>query len=492
MRTLVYLFLLVASCLAAQASASDPPQPLATRGARYEPAQFADLPDWQEDDPRAAVLAFRRGCEVVGRRASFRRACDAVRPFKPADAMEARAFFEANFAVFRVFDRGRVSGGESGLLTGYFEPLLLGSLVKTPRFRYPLYAIPDDLLYLDLREPPTVPDAARDATVASIASIASIGTTASIATVARFAQRQGVELTMVPAGAEPFGLAGSDYYELALPLRLLGSRSSRTRVRAEGHEIVPYFSRAEIDQLALDARVIAWVDHPVAVYVLHVQGSGRVRLPNGRIVRIGYAEQNGHPFIPKKIPSDHPIAKAQLELLVAAAQAAGQMPRGARAARLAPPDSVELRYAQTIAVGEDPSYIFFRELPDNLVGPIGALGVPLTAERSIAVDPRSVPLGVPVFVAATRTLNGERLNRLAIAQDVGGAIRGPVRADFFWGFGAQAGLAAMRTPESLTKWVLLPNGFLPSRPLLVRQPRGPARLVERECVLADDAFCTES
>ncbi len=110
----------------------------------------------------------------------------------------------------------------------------------------------------------------------------------------------------------------------------------------------------------------------------------------------------------------------------------------------------------------NPSYVFFRELPAGLPGPIGALGVPLTAERSIAVDPRVVPLGAPVFLATTWPNSPEPLQRLVVAQDTGGAITGAVRADFFWGFGDGAGAQAGKMRQAGRMWALLPRGFVPA------------------------------
>ena len=109
----------------------------------------------------------------------------------------------------------------------------------------------------------------------------------------------------------------------------------------------------------------------------------------------------------------------------------------------------------------NPSYVFFREVPNSQDGPIGALGVPLTAERSIAIDPRSVPLGSPVFLATTRPNSSTTMNRLVMAQDTGGAIKGAVRADFFWGFGKEAGEQAGRMKQSGRLWVLLPPELAP-------------------------------
>ena len=112
-------------------------------------------------------------------------------------------------------------------------------------------------------------------------------------------------------------------------------------------------------------------------------------------------------------------------------------------------------------LNSNPSYVFFREMPNSDGGPIGALGVPLTAERSIAIDPRSVPLCSPVFLATTRPNSSTPLNRLVLAQDTGGAIKGAVRADFFWGFGKEAGEQAGRMKQSGRMWVLLPAELAP-------------------------------
>jgi membrane-bound lytic murein transglycosylase A len=117
----------------------------------------------------------------------------------------------------------------------------------------------------------------------------------------------------------------------------------------------------------------------------------------------------------------------------------------------------------------NPSYVFFRELPRELPGPLGAMGVPLTPERSIAVDARVVPLGVPVYLATTWPNTSDSLNRLMVAQDTGGAITGGVRADFFWGFGDAAGSQAGKMRQQGRMWVLLPKGYVPP-PADVRAP----------------------
>jgi membrane-bound lytic murein transglycosylase A len=110
----------------------------------------------------------------------------------------------------------------------------------------------------------------------------------------------------------------------------------------------------------------------------------------------------------------------------------------------------------------NPSVVFFRELPAEGSGPPGAMGLALTPERSIAVDPRAIPLGAPVFLSTTQPLSEQPMQRLVMAQDTGGAIKGAVRADFFWGFGAEAGTQAGRMRQKGEMWTLLPNAIVPN------------------------------
>ena len=273
----------------------------------------------------------------------------------------------------------QAEGGTEGLVTGYYEPMLRGSRYPTNRYRYPLYGPPDDMLVVDL---------------------------------------------------------ASIYPEL---------KSLRLRGRLQGNKVVPYWNRAEIEAGAAPVRgkEVLWVDDPVELFFLQVQGSGRVRLENGEIVRVGYADQNGHPYrsIGKWL-----VEKGEITLDKASMQ--GIKDWGRRNPERLP----ELLNA-------NPSYVFFRELPSSGGGPLGALGVPLTNERSIAVDPRGVPLGAPVWLATTRPNAREVLNRLVLAQDTGSAIRGNVRADFFWGYGEEAGKLAGAMKQKGRMWLLLPRDY---------------------------------
>ena len=222
-------------------------------------------------------------------------------------------------------------------------------------------------------------------------------------------------------------------------------RNMRLRGRLDGRRVVPYFNRAQIDEgaAAVAGKEIVWVEDAVELFFLQIQGSGRVRLDSGETIRLGYADQNGYPYrsIGRLLVDrgDLPLERASMQGIKAWAK---QNP--ARLQDL-------LNY--------NASYVFFRELPPDLPGPLGALGVPLTARRSIAVDARHVPLGAPVFLATTMPNSRQPLNRLMLAQDTGGAIRGAVRADFFWGFGDEAGVLAGRMRQSGKMWVLLPNGY---------------------------------
>jgi membrane-bound lytic murein transglycosylase A len=217
--------------------------------------------------------------------------------------------------------------------------------------------------------------------------------------------------------------------------------------------VVPYFSREDIEagRAATGGRELLFVDDPIDLFFLMIQGSGRVRLDNGRTVRLNYADQNGHPYRSiGRLLIDRGDLKAE--------QASMQ---GIKAwARANPARLVELLNA-------NPSYVFFRETgesgpgeggnPADLPGPNGAQGIPLTPGRSLAVDIGFVPLGSPVWLATTWPNTTRPLERLMLAQDTGGAIRGVNRADFFWGFGDDAGREAGRMRQGGEMWLLWPN-----------------------------------
>jgi membrane-bound lytic murein transglycosylase A len=216
------------------------------------------------------------------------------------------------------------------------------------------------------------------------------------------------------------------------------------RGRVTGRKLVPYSTRAEIERANLPGKELVWVNDPVEAFFLEVQGSGRVKLDDtGETVRIAYADQNGHPY---KAIGRWLVEKGELTVEQATAQ-------GIRAWIAAHPE----RRQELFNV--NPSYIFFKEekLPDPGVGPKGALGVPLTAARSVAIDPKFLPLGAPIFLSTTQPGGEAPLQRLVMGQDTGGAIRGAVRADFFFGFGDDAGDKAGLMKQRGSLWVLMPK-----------------------------------
>src|SRR5215207_292480 len=212
--------------------------------------------------------------------------------------------------------------------------------------------------------------------------------------------------------------------------------------------LVPYPDRREIEAGALAGRQleIVWVDDPADAFFLHVQGSGRVRLAEGGELRIGYAAQNGHPYtaIGRELIDRGEIRAEDVSLQTIRAWLEAH-----------PGQAREL-------MERNASYVFFQQVKGE--GPLGAQGVPLTPGRSLAVDLKYMPLGVPLWLVtgAPSPREGEpdrRLQRLMVTQDTGGAIRGPIRGDVFWGFGEEAGAIAGRMKHRGRYWVLLPKGM---------------------------------
>ena len=344
--------------------------------------EWSSLTGWTDDDILPAWDAFLRSCTALMSRPLWQETCTLAISMQQPDGTKLRQFFESRFVPHQVLNS---DGGSDGLITGYYEPLLKGSRKPYGRYRYPLYATPDELLVVEL---------------------------------------------------------GDIYPEL---------KNMRLRGRLQGRKVVPYYSRAELENGAgkgaasLQGRELVWVEDAVELFFLQIQGSGRVELENGEIMRVGYAEQNGHPY---KSIGKLLVDRGELALEKASMQ-------GIKAWGQKNPKKLNELLRQ------NPSYVFFRELPVGLPGPLGALGVPLTAGRSLAIDPRSIPQGAPVFLATTWPDSDKQLQRLMVAQDTGGAIKGGVRADFFWGFGPDAGNQAGKMKQSGKMWVLMPSGYTP-------------------------------
>ena len=220
-------------------------------------------------------------------------------------------------------------------------------------------------------------------------------------------------------------------------------KSMRLRGRLEGRKLIPYFSRNEWagQEAQRKESPLLWVDDAIDFFFMQIQGSGQIRFADGSRTRLAYADQNGHPY--------RSIGKWLIDQGELKAEQASMA--GIKAwARTHPQRQQEMLNA-------NPSLVFFRETKVEGSGPPGAMNLPLTPEVSIAVDPRFTTLGTPVWLATTQPLSNEPLRRLMLAQDTGGAIRGPVRADFFWGSGPDAGDKAGRMRQTGQMWALMPR-----------------------------------
>lgn len=319
--------------------------------------------------------------EVYGQAKDWQMACEAADKIgEQPDADEARQFFEAWFQPFEV----TADGNSEGLFTGYYEPLLHGSKVRSGDYKVPLYHRPDDLLRVDLGQ--FDPD--------------------------------------------------------------LEGRSIRGRI--DGQNFIPYYSRDDIVKGALTDRKLelVWVDDEIEKFFLQIQGSGQVRLDDGSVIRVGYADQNGLPYraIGRDLIEIGALKQEEVSL------------QSIRDWLIAHPGEAKKIMAR------NKSYIFFQENtelnPND--GPLGAQNVPLTAGRSLAVDPRHIPLGAPLWLDATAPWpGGERpLRRVVVAQDTGGAIKGPIRGDMFWGAGDQAEHLAGHMKNKGRFFVLVPRAAL--------------------------------
>jgi membrane-bound lytic murein transglycosylase A len=355
----------------------------------FEPVPFSDLPGWAENDHLASFRAFIRSARAIELAASSasgktRVASNALVAAAQSAAERVAAISTADAArdfFEATFTPHRVvHQGAEGLLTGYYEPVLAGSRTSSAEFRFPVYRRPPDLVNL-------VGEAER--------------------------------------GALADGL-------------------THARKTALGTE--PYATRAEIEGGALDGQnlELLWLADPVDTFFMHIQGSGRIRFPDGATIRITYDGKNGHPYtsigrylIDAGLFDANDMSLDALKVWLAADPERGRC-----------------------VMQENRSFIFFRELENEDDGPLGALEIPLSSGRSLAVDTAYHAIGTPIYVSAPTLepwATGESFARLMIAQDVGSAIRGPERGDIYFGSGDEAGRLAGTTKHAGRFFVLLPR-----------------------------------
>lgn len=302
--------------------------------------------------------AWQKSCDGLRKRNSeinWRQVCAQAATVSSRDPQAIRKYFESNFQAYEIRNS---SGSDTGMITGYYEPVMNGSLMRTSTYTVPLYAYPN-------------------------------------------------------AWKKSKPNPGSPRSELMSSGMLQGSE-------------------------------IAWVQDPVAAAFMQIQGSGKIRLQDGRVLRLGYAGTNDQPF---KSFAQWLLDRKEISRSEATMQGISQWAKRN-------PDRVNEM------LNANPRFVFFKELPGNVsadLGPTGALGVPLTSERSIAVDLQAMPLGAPVFLSTTKPLSSEPLQKLVMAQDTGKAIVGGVRADYYWGSGEAAGEMAGRMKQNGKMWLLLPR-----------------------------------
>ena len=335
-----------------------PPSSYSSSIASFNAVSWQALPGWQDDDLSQAWPAWLKSCDALRKRSgevNWRQVCAQAVSISSRDTQSIRRYFESNFQAYEVRNS---SGSDTGLITGYYEPVMNGSLTRTSTFTVPLYAYPN------------------------------------------------------------------------------AWKKSRPN---------PGPTRAELMSSGiLQGSEIAWVQDPVAAASMQIQGSGKIRLQDGRVLRLGFAGTNEQPF---KSFAQWLLDRKEITRSEASMQGISQWAKRN-------PDRVNEM------LNANPRFVFFKELPGNVdadLGPNGALGVPLTAERSIAIDLQAMPLGAPVFLATTKPLSNQSLQKLVMAQDTGKAIVGGVRADYYWGSGEAAGEMAGRMKQNGKMWLLLPR-----------------------------------
>ena len=326
----------------------------------------------------AALASFRESCPKLTTRTD---ASGLTRPadWAPACAAAAKWPDEAAASFFPTYLEPVRVGDGGAFVTGYYEPEIPGSRTRQPGFDVPVYRLPPDLVRAKVGDAPANPN-----------------------------------------GSQPLG-----------------------RYDAAG-KFVPYYTRAEIEDGALAGQglEIGWAADPVEMFFLQIQGSGRLRAPDGTVLRIGYAGQNGWPYT-----GIGGVMRQRGLLGTGPGQYAGSMQGIMQYVREHPEDGKAL-------MRENKSFVFFRELTGD--GPLGALGVPVRGKSSVAADPNFVPLGAPVWL----DLDRKEASGLWVAQDTGGAIKGANRFDSFWGAGDEARQIAGGMSGRGQAVLLLPKGTL--------------------------------
>jgi membrane-bound lytic murein transglycosylase A len=325
-------------------------------------SSFSELPRWSDEDYKGALSSFIHSCKSKKTQQIYKNLCKDA-----SQTLDAQNFFQTNFDVFKIYKK---DASDEGLLTGYYEPNLRGSLVKKEPYIYPVYAQPRDLISVDLK---------------------------------------------------------SIYPEL---------KKYRLRGRLKGDKLIPYYTREQISKNKLDAEILCYVDSKIDLFFLEVQGSGRVTLDNNKSIFIGYANQNGHRYksIGRYLVKNGEIALKDISL------------QSIRKWLNEHPSRIDevLNYNK--------SAVFFKKKKNPASG---SLGLVLTPYRSVAVDRSFIPLGSMLYLSSK--VDAQNIDRVVMAEDTGGAIKGAIRADMFFGFNQEAQRLAGELKSPLKLWIFLPK-----------------------------------
>ncbi len=381
-------------------------------GSQYAPVAWTDITGWNDDDRLAAFKTFRASCKAISAqpdttvdpRALGISLREPCRAAKAADIADDAKAGAFFEEYFRPLQISRL-GEDAGFVTGYYEPIIDGSRTQTDVYDVPVYRRPSNLF------------------------------------VRGFTQ----DSPELPNKGEVF--------------RKIGRR-----------KLVPYYDRGQIEDGAIAGRglEICWLKSQTDLLFAQIQGSARVRLPDGSTIRINYAAHNGYPYTPVgRVLIDRGIVPKEQMSMQKIREWMDQNPDGAKDVRR-----------------QNRSYIFFREVPlSDKDEAVGAQGVPLTPGRSIAVDKSLHVYGTPFFIEGQLPIESEQsktpFHRLMIAQDTGSAITGPARADLYFGAGADAAKVSGRLRHTMNFIMLVPKSLDPvvqGRRMPLPDPRPSARI----------------
>jgi membrane-bound lytic murein transglycosylase A len=335
--------------------------------AYYYLSSWQSLPNWQNESFEQSWSAWLLSCQYFNKinNHEWQQVCRESQKINASDKKLKRDFFEKNFQVWELRQardqKQFAKGSNQGLITGYYEPILKGSLTRKGVYQTPIYKMPPSW------------------------------------------------------------------------------HGSSTRERPPRAEL--------LKSGVLKGQEIAWVEDPVAAAFMQIQGSGKIMLENNKIMRLGFSGTNNQPFVSF---AQWLINQKEITYAQASMQGISEW------AKKNPSRVQEMLNA-------NPRFVFFKVLETSsaLSGPIGSIGVPLTEQRSIAVDWQAIPKGAPVYLATTDPSTSAPIEKLVFAQDTGSAIVGGVRADYFWGSGNSAGESAGKMKQVGRMWVILPKSIYP-------------------------------